>query len=385
MMKYDRPITTFESPTRIKTSRLSSKSSFQNLPKHRPNLTPMDFDTCRLVAESWADSVDCPFRLLFADEAEKRMFFSAPRNETVSFYVVCPDCETENKWHVWSDSDTSLPCLADVQDFAQSCQQKSLVDVLNRTSKALKPLLGGPVDDNQDEGLEDDDDVDEDDEEDDDEDDDDQEYYTMDDPDAAPDTTPTSCSTCVAQNSEEEEEDGGVEESSYKTSGASSVAIHRLIMDLKNMKKTKGKFGVEGVPRGDNLFLWDVKLTNIDPNCPLGKDLQQYAKQHQEEPVIKMEMKFPPDYPMAPPFVRVLKPRFKFLTGHVTIGGSICMEMLTRSGWRPTNDIESILVQIRAEILSDNNVRLDKNPNWEYTESEAKTAFHRMVNRYGWE
>ncbi|XP_019638387.1 PREDICTED: ubiquitin-conjugating enzyme E2Q-like protein CG4502 [Branchiostoma belcheri] len=157
-------------------------------------------------------------------------------------------------------------------------------------------------------------------------------------------------------------------------------------MDLKNMKKTKGKFGVEGVPRGDNLFLWDVKLTNIDPNCPLGKDLQQYAKQHQEEPVIKMEMKFPPDYPMAPPFVRVLKPRFKFLTGHVTIGGSICMEMLTRSGWRPTNDIESILVQIRAEILSDNNARLDnKNPNWEYTESEAKTAFHRMVNRYGWE
>ena len=26
--------------------------------------------------------------------------------------------------------------------------------------------------------------------------------------------------------------------------------------------------------------------------------------------------------------------------GHVTIGGSICMEMLTKSGWRPTNDIE---------------------------------------------
>ena len=35
--------------------------------------------------------------------------------------------------------------------------------------------------------------------------------------------------------------------------------------------------------------------------------------------------------------------KFVFLiifTGHVTIGGSICMEMLTRSGWTPTNDIE---------------------------------------------
>ncbi len=26
--------------------------------------------------------------------------------------------------------------------------------------------------------------------------------------------------------------------------------------------------------------------------------------------------------------------------GHVTIGGSICMQMLTRSGWTPSNDIE---------------------------------------------
>ena len=28
-----------------------------------------------------------------------------------------------------------------------------------------------------------------------------------------------------------------------------------------------------------------------------------------------MEMKFPKDYPMNPPFVRVIRPRFKFLTG----------------------------------------------------------------------
>ena len=28
------------------------------------------------------------------------------------------------------------------------------------------------------------------------------------------------------------------------------------------------------------------------------------------------------------------------VSGHITIGGSICMEVLTRSGWRPANDIE---------------------------------------------
>ena len=28
------------------------------------------------------------------------------------------------------------------------------------------------------------------------------------------------------------------------------------------------------------------------------------------------------------------------ISGHVTIGGSVCMQMLTRSGWCPSNDIE---------------------------------------------
>lgn len=33
------------------------------------------------------------------------------------------------------------------------------------------------------------------------------------------------------------------------------------------------------------------------------------------QPVIEMEMKFPKDYPMNPPFVRIVRPRFRFLTG----------------------------------------------------------------------
>ena len=27
-------------------------------------------------------------------------------------------------------------------------------------------------------------------------------------------------------------------------------------LDLKNMKQAKGKYGVEGEPRGDNLYIW---------------------------------------------------------------------------------------------------------------------------------
>ncbi len=47
----------------------------------------------------------------------------------------------------------------------------------------------------------------------------------------------------------------------------------------------------------------------------LAKDLSLYAAHTKRKPVIAMEMKFPKDYPMNPPFVRILRPKFKFLTG----------------------------------------------------------------------
>lgn len=46
--------------------------------------------------------------------------------------------------------------------------------------------------------------------------------------------------------------------------------------------------------------------------------------------------------------------------------------------------LQSILIQVRAEIMSDGNAQLDANPDREYSEFEAKDAFERMVRRYGW-
>ncbi len=39
------------------------------------------------------------------------------------------------------------------------------------------------------------------------------------------------------------------------------------------------------------------------------------------------------------------------VAGHVTIGGSVCMEMLTKSGWTPTNDIEVKLLSFSQFML----------------------------------
>jgi ubiquitin-conjugating enzyme E2 Q len=90
-------------------------------------------------------------------------------------------------------------------------------------------------------------------------------------------------------------------------------------------------------------------------------------------------------FPFAPPFVRVVSPVFAFHTGHITIGGSICMEILTNSGWSCAIAMESVFVSIRAEIAS-GGARLDLGRFRDaYSESEARAAFKRVAMAHGWE
>ena len=65
----------------------------------------------------------------------------------------------------------------------------------------------------------------------------------------------------------------------------------------------------------------------------LANDLDRWARATRKPPIIVMDIRFPKDYPMSVPFVRMVRPRFKWHTGHVTIGGSLCTELLTPSGW----------------------------------------------------
>ncbi|XP_077983231.1 ubiquitin-conjugating enzyme E2 Q1-like [Glandiceps talaboti] len=326
----------------------------------------MDFASQKKTAEDWAGATS--FQLVLADDSEQRLVFSSG---DVSFFVVCPE-PGQKSFHVWSDNEVCLVYLTEVQDYISSCGEKTLKEVLDKTAKSLRPVLCQASNDSDDEGMEDDDeDVDY---EDDDMDGDD-DYYAMDDED---------CATAAVTEEKHDSQDESMTAEDFFTGDGSAVAVHRLVTDLKLLKKSEGKFGVEGNPRGDNLFIWDVQLTDFDPKSRLGKDLQIYSTKYKRPGVISLEMKFPKDYPMAPPFVRVIRPRFRFLTGHITVGGSICMQLLTKSGWRPSNDIESILIQIRSEIMSDNNAQLDHDADKCYDEASAKQAFERMVARYGW-
>jgi len=115
----------------------------------------------------------------------------------------------------------------------------------------------------------------------------------------------------------------------------------------------------------------------------LDKDFQKLKKSKSVE-WIELEVLFPSTWPNEPPFVRVIAPRFVFRTGHVTVGGSICMDLLTMSGWKPIYTLDQVILQIRTE-MGHGGGRLDIGNNQAYNIQEARSAFQRVANDHKWQ
>jgi ubiquitin-conjugating enzyme E2 Q len=118
----------------------------------------------------------------------------------------------------------------------------------------------------------------------------------------------------------------------------------RLASDLyKIMMADTSEAGFSLEPADeDSMEKWRIKLFDFDADSNLAKDLLVCGLNH-----VELEMSFPDQYPFEPPFVRVVQPRFKRQTGFV-MSGALCMELLTKDGWNPVNDIESVIVSIRS-------------------------------------
>jgi len=105
---------------------------------------------------------------------------------------------------------------------------------------------------------------------------------------------------------------------------------------LQLVENDTSSLGFTAFPYNDNLFIWHVKMFGFENEKNFNQDLKNYAKgEGNGQDFVLFEMTFPQEYPNKPPFIRVLKPRFQHLTGHITLGGSICMQLLTTSGWSP--------------------------------------------------
>lgn len=128
----------------------------------------------------------------------------------------------------------------------------------------------------------------------------------------------------------------------------------------------------------DNLRIWQLFIHKID-NAKLSGQMARL-----NIPYIEMEFTFPEGYPIDPPFIRIIHPHFKSLTGHITSGGSICMEAVSKSGWVPTTSVEALIIQIRL-VLNEGDATIDEaNYNKRYTMEDARIAFARAMTAHGW-
>ncbi|KAJ4455308.1 putative ubiquitinconjugating enzyme subfamily protein [Paratrimastix pyriformis] len=158
-------------------------------------------------------------------------------------------------------------------------------------------------------------------------------------------------------------------------------ASRRLMKELQHIKEVSPtqKLGIDANPVDDNLYVWEIAITDFEATDPIAQDMRRLRA-----PAIVMQATFPPNYPNAPPFLRVLRPRFQFRTGHVTVGGSICMELLTAQGWTPSANMLSVLLSVRAAFI-EGGARLDLAARGDYGEEEAIQAFHRLLQVHGWQ
>lgn len=121
----------------------------------------------------------------------------------------------------------------------------------------------------------------------------------------------------------------------------------------------------------------------------LATQLDKWHHMTHKPPVIVMDIKFPSDYPKNVPFVRMIRPRFKWHTGHVTIGGSMCTELLTPGGWQQMS-VHALLLTI-CQMLREGNAKIQTHPDehcphplLDYEEMEARDAYQRVAQFHGW-
>jgi len=152
-------------------------------------------------------------------------------------------------------------------------------------------------------------------------------------------------------------------------------------MCIKRDFRTLAKEPLDGVTVefvGDSLYKWHVYMD-------VAMDLPEFEGDCRRWGVtqIHLEITFPEDYPSSPPFVRVITPRFAMHTGHVTVGGSICAEVLTPSGWTAARTMADLIVDLQA-LIAAGGPRLDPTNQSPYSEAEARANFLRIARSKGW-
>jgi len=136
--------------------------------------------------------------------------------------------------------------------------------------------------------------------------------------------------------------DPSLKNSQPKQVFTSAAASGILVNDLVGIMETKGSQGVVADTVGDNIFQWNVKLSNFEGTL-LNEDLAMIKEEFGYD-YIELQLDFSMDlYPFFPPLVKVIRPR---LQGSMMLRVTT-MEILKLTYWDPARDMKSVLTDIR--------------------------------------
>ena len=115
------------------------------------------------------------------------------------------------------------------------------------------------------------------------------------------------------------------------------------IMHALNDGETLDRFHV----KFNNTNSWTVYFpssTFIDDAPELFNDLEAFAQKSNGKYESKVTMAFHRLSTSQMTILHILLLFFQFRTGHITVGGSICNEILTTSGWRDICPVQLVLI-----------------------------------------
>ncbi|KXT10207.1 hypothetical protein AC579_444 [Pseudocercospora musae] len=174
---------------------------------------------------------------------------------------------------------------------------------------------------------------------------------------------------------------------------AVSGTTKRLMKELLNLAKIQESTPLAelgwyiDVEKIENAYQWIVELHSFHTfeKLPLADDMKK-----QNIKSIVLEIRFNKDFPFTPPYVRVVRPQFLTFNqgggGHIVMGGAMCMELLTNTGWSSVSSMESVLMQIRMAIASEPYARLHKGgAKTDYGVAEAAEGYMRACATHGWQ
>ena len=170
------------------------------------------------------------------------------------------------------------------------------------------------------------------------------------------------------------------QDQSTKQSQVTTLRNKRLMKEYKTLFNQEVGFRVELI-KEDNLDVWKILIpkSGFEGNLNIQKDMEKYNIKE-----VELEFRFNENYPVQPPFVRIVSPRFIYRTGHITLGGSICMELLTNQGWDVSTSVSTVITYIKSAIM-DGEGQIDPSNYHEiYNMNEAVDSYNRMLKSHGW-